>query len=77
MINDLIEYGKWLSNNNLDDFGKDTKDEDYIFVVSYTDGSFSLDNLYLRKEVREHFQYFENLNLFGVVKIQRSSKFFA
>lgn len=60
MINDLIEYGKWLSNNNLDDFGKDTKDEDYIFVVSYTDGSFSLDNLYLRKEVREHFQYFEN-----------------
>ena len=45
MIGDLIEYGKWLANNDLDDFGKDTKDADYIFVVNYKDDEFILDNL--------------------------------
>ena len=34
MISDLIKYGKWLSENNLDDFGKVTKDEDYIFLIN-------------------------------------------
>ena len=40
MIGDLIEYGKWLSKNDLDDFGKDTKDEDYIFIINYDNGNF-------------------------------------
>ena len=39
MIGDLIEYGKWLSNNDLDDFGKDTKDADYIFPTMRRMGS--------------------------------------
>ena len=59
MIGDLIEYGKWLSNNDLDDFGKDTKDADYIFVVNYNDGEFYLDNLYLKNNVNEHLNYFD------------------
>lgn len=59
MIGDLIEYGKWLSNNDLDDFGKDTKDADYIFVVNYNDGEFNLDNLYLKNNVNEHLNYFD------------------
>ncbi len=60
MIGDLIEYGKWLSKNDLDDFGKDTKDEDYIFIITYDNGNFSIDNLYLKKDVKEKFNYFEN-----------------
>ncbi|MDD6047832.1 MAG: hypothetical protein PUB95_00035 [Methanobrevibacter ruminantium] len=59
MIGDFIEYGKWLSNNNLDDFGKDTKDADYIFVVNYNDGEFNLDNLYLKNNVNDHLNYFD------------------
>ena len=59
MIGDFIEYGKWLSNNDLDDFGKDTKDADYIFVVNYNDGEFNLDNLYLKNNVNEHLNYFD------------------
>ena len=60
MIGDLIEYGKWLSNNDMDDFGKDTKDADYILVVNYVDGKFNLNNLYLKKDIGEHFNYFED-----------------
>lgn len=58
MIGDLIEYGKWLSNNDLDDFGKDTKDADYIFIVNYNDGEFNLDDLYLKANVKDNSQYF-------------------
>ena len=52
MITDLIEYGKWLSKNNLDDFGKVTKDEDYIFLINFDNGSFIVDKLYLKKDFK-------------------------
>ena len=60
MIGDLIEYGKWLSANDLDDFGKDTKDEDYILVIESIDGNFNLTDLYLKEDIRKHVNYSEN-----------------
>ncbi|AMK14947.1 hypothetical protein [Methanobrevibacter olleyae] len=52
MIGDLIGYGKWLSENNLDDFGKNTKNEDYILLVNYKKDKFNLDKLYLKEDFK-------------------------
>lgn len=52
MISDLIEYGKWLSKNNLDYFGKVTKDKDYIFLINFDNGNFILDKLYLKEDFK-------------------------
>lgn len=35
MISDLIEFGKWLDENNQDDFGKNTKENDYILNIEF------------------------------------------
>ncbi|MDO5837083.1 MAG: hypothetical protein Q4P17_11300, partial [Methanobacterium sp.] len=34
MISDLIEFGKWLDENNQDDFGKLLKDEDSVIKIN-------------------------------------------
>ena len=39
MISDLIEFGKWLNENKQDDFGKNVKENDYIFNISFNDNS--------------------------------------
>lgn len=57
MIYDLIEYGKWLSENNLDDFGKDTKDKDYILLVNFNNNNFELVDFY-KKESFDFNKYF-------------------
>ncbi len=35
MIFDLIEFGKWLNDNNQDDFGKNVKENDYVLCLSF------------------------------------------
>ena len=35
MIQDLIEFGKWLDKNNQDDFGKNVRDDDYILDIRF------------------------------------------
>ena len=67
MISDLIEYGKWLSKKGLDDFGKVTKDEDYIFLINFDSGSFSLDKLYLKEDFKSEklFKKFFNNSIFS------------
>ncbi|MEN4006408.1 MAG: hypothetical protein PQ964_03510 [Methanobacteriaceae archaeon] len=35
MISDLIEFGKWLDENNQDDFGKLVQDDDRVIIVNY------------------------------------------
>jgi len=36
MIADMIEFGEWLSNNKLDEFGKNLNlDEDYLFIIKF------------------------------------------
>ena len=39
MISNLIEFGKWLNENKQDDFGKNVKENDYIFNISFNDNS--------------------------------------
>ena len=53
MIYDLIEFGKWLSDNRLDDFGKTIHDTDMFLKVNYKNGNFTLN---------ENFEFKENLN---------------
>lgn len=46
MISDLIEFGKWLDENNQDDFGKLLKDEDKVIPINvqFEDGKLKFDN---------------------------------
>ena len=39
MISDLIEFGKWLDENNQDDFGKNVKDNDYTMGIHFDENS--------------------------------------
>lgn len=41
MISDLIEFGKWLNENNQDDFGKNVKENDYVIRL-YSDNKSKL-----------------------------------
>lgn len=67
MISDLIKYGKWLSENNLDDFGKVTKDEDYIFLINFKNNDFILDKFYLKETFKSEkiFNKFFKYSLFS------------
>lgn len=55
MISSMIKFGKWLSENNQDDFGKITKDADYILPVTYNGNKF-----YLRKVSKKEDFNFDN-----------------
>jgi len=63
MIYDLIEYGKWLSENNLDNFGKDTKDKDYILLVNFNNNNFELVDFYKKEsfDFNKYFKYNSNI----------------
>ncbi|MDR2624593.1 MAG: hypothetical protein LBC39_08560 [Methanobrevibacter sp.] len=43
MIKDMIEFGRWLDENNLSDFGNDVKRDDYILSISFENGRFKID----------------------------------
>ncbi|OWT33625.1 hypothetical protein BGI41_01470 [Methanobrevibacter sp. 87.7] len=60
MIYDLIEYGKWLSENNLDRFGKTTKGKDCILLVQFNNNEFELNDEFYKKESFNFNNYFEN-----------------
>lgn len=45
MIKDLQEFGKWLNENDQDDFGKTIKDDDYIFTILFENGKFSIGHI--------------------------------
>jgi CRISPR-associated protein Csh1 len=47
MISDLIEFGKWLDENNQDDFGKLVQDDDRVIKVNvkYHDGTLEFKDL--------------------------------
>lgn len=49
MIIDLQLFGKWLNENNQVDFGKNVKDDDYIFTIFFNDGIFSLGSIDLKE----------------------------
>lgn len=49
MIKDLQLFGKWLNENNQVDFGKNVKDDDYIFTIFYNDGNFLLGGIDLKE----------------------------
>ena len=51
MIKDLQQFGKWLNENNQVDFGKNVKNDDYIFSVFYNNGQFSLGSIDVRENV--------------------------
>lgn len=50
MIKDLQLFGKWLNENNQVDFGKNVRDDDYIFSIFYDDGNFSLGEISIKKD---------------------------
>lgn len=50
LIKDLQQFGKWLNENNQVDFGKNVKDEDYIFTILFKDDNFVLDSINLKKD---------------------------
>lgn len=60
MISSLIELGDWLIENNLNDFGKTMKDDDFILRVSYVDESFVLNENFVSKEDFEY-DFFESV----------------
>lgn len=74
MINDLIEYGKWLSNNDLDDFGKDTKDGDYVLLVTYDNSKFNLNKIILKGDFNNSI-YFENSIFYNDFLISTDQRF--
>ena len=44
MIYDLKEFGKWLNEHELVDFGKNVNSDDYILKVVHSNSNFSLDS---------------------------------
>lgn len=57
MIKDLQELGKWLNENDQDDFGKNVKDDDYIFTILFENKNFSLGSIVQKNEC--NLSYFE------------------
>ncbi len=55
MINDLVEFGNWLIKEELDGFGENIRDTDYIFEINYTGDEFHLGNITQKKEYQKHF----------------------
>lgn len=51
MIYDLIEFGRWLNENNQDSFGKHVKDTDYILNISYENNKFQLNDFMKKEEI--------------------------
>lgn len=57
MISSLIEFGKWLVDNDKDNFGKNLVDSDWILRVRYVDNNFVLDdNIVMKKNFIPNFQ---------------------
>ena len=57
MIKDLQELGKWLNDNDQDDFGKNVKDDDYIFTILFENKNFSLESIVQKNDC--NLPYFE------------------
>ena len=55
MINDLVEFGNWLIKEELDGFGENIRDTDYIFEINYRGNEFHLGNITQKKEYKKHF----------------------
>lgn len=73
MISNLINFGKWLVENNQDDFGRNIEDNDWILKVSFINGEFVLnDELELNKDFVPNFKdsIFNNGLLFPPKPIQ-------
>lgn len=49
LIQDLINFGKWLNENNLESFGKNVKDDDYILSINFEEDKFSIGDI-IKKE---------------------------
>ena len=66
LIKDLQQFGKWLNENNQVDFGKNVREDDYIFTILFENGKFVFDSIALKNEC--NLNYFEksefNMNLF-------------
>lgn len=50
MINDLINFGKWLDKNDQSDYGKTVKDNDWILKVNFKNDTFVLEDNFVKKE---------------------------
>lgn len=57
MIKDLQELGKWLNENNQVDFGKNVKDDDFIFTILFENGKFLINSIVQKSEC--NLNYFE------------------
>lgn len=57
MIKDLQEFGKWLNENNQVDFGKNVKDDDFIFTILFENGKFLINSIVQKSEC--NLNYFE------------------
>lgn len=55
MINDLVTFGNWLIENELDGFGENTRDTDYIFEVKYYDEEFHLGGITQKNKYKKNF----------------------
>ncbi len=52
MIKDLQELGKWLNENNQVDFGKNVKDDDFIFTILFENGKFLINSIVQKSECK-------------------------
>ena len=50
MIKDLQELGKWLNENDQDDFGKNVKDDDCIFIIRANNINSKLEDINFKLE---------------------------
>lgn len=57
----MINFGKWLMDNNLDKFGLGViKEEDYILPITYENDDFSLGNFILKENFKNEDNFYFN-----------------
>ncbi|MDR1820723.1 MAG: hypothetical protein LBR15_10825 [Methanobrevibacter sp.] len=73
MIKDMIEFGKWLDENNLDDFGEIINDDDYILPIFFNDKPNEIGEILLYEDYGNYF--FKNSIFSKGIKKIRDQKF--
>lgn len=75
MISDLIEFGKWLDENNQDDFGKLLKDEDKVITVNIQFENGKLEFIDFKKIITDSINNYDSINTYQEYKHSNSKKF--
>lgn len=75
MISDLIQFGKWLDENNQDDFGKLLKDEDKVITINIQFKNGKLEFKDIEKVVMDSINNYESINNYMDYKQSKTINF--